>query len=156
MRTINARIPAGVRDGQRIRLKGKGGEGVSGGPAGDLYIVVHVESHPVFGRDGSNVTLTLPVAFDEVVLGANVKVPTPDGGAVTLKLPPGTTNGRTFRVPGKGAQPKGKAAGDLLVTVVVAVPKTPSEEQQRAVEALREARGDIDPRVELMAKLGGA
>lgn len=155
MRTINARIPAGVRDGQRIRLKGKGGEGVSGGPAGDLYIVVHVDSHPVFGRDGNNVTLTLPVAFDEVALGANVKVPTPDGGTVTLKLPPGTSNGRTFRVPGKGAQPKGKTAGDLLVTVAVVVPKDLSEEQERAVAALREARGDNDPRAELMAKLGG-
>ena len=106
--TIHARIPAGVKDGQRIRLSGKGSPGSNSGPNGDLYILVHVDKHPVFGRDGNNVTVRLPVAFDEVALGANIKVPTPDGNTVTLKLPPGTSNGRTFRVKGKGAHPKGK------------------------------------------------
>lgn len=154
-RTINARIPAGVNDGQKIRLKGKGGPGTSGGPAGDLLIVVHVASHPIFGRDGNNVTLTLPIAFDEAALGANVKVPTPTGSTVTLKLPPGTSNGRTFRVKGKGAHPQNKTPGDLLVTVTIAVPKEMDPQATSAVEALREARGSFDPRAELLSKAGG-
>ena len=155
-RTINARIPAGVKDGQRIRLKGKGSPGTNGGPAGDLYILVHVEKHPVFGRDGNNVTINLPVAFDEAALGANVRVPTPDGNTVTLKLPQGTSNGRKFRVKGKGAQPAGKPSGDLLVTVVVEVPAEISPEERAALEALREARAGYDPREELIKKVGGA
>ena len=154
--TIHARIPAGVKDGQRIRLSGKGSPGSNGGPNGDLYILVHVDKHPVFGRDGNNVTVRLPVAFDEVALGANIKVPTPDGNTVTLKLPPGTSNGRTFRVKGKGAHPKGKAPGDLLVTVEVEVPAELSEQARVAAEALREARGSHDPRAEVIRKAGGA
>ena len=154
--TIHARIPAGVKDGQRIRLSGKGSPGSNGGPNGDLYILVHVDKHPVFGRDGNNVTVRLPVAFDEVALGANIKVPTPDGNTVTLKLPPGTSNGRTFRVKGKGAHPKGKTPGDLLVTVEVEVPAELSEQARVAAEALREARGSHDPRAEVIRKAGGA
>lgn len=152
-RTVHARIPAGVRDGQRIRLKGKGNAGEYGGAAGDLFILIHVTPDPVFGRDGSNVTVNLPVAFDEAALGANVVVPTPDGSTVTLKMPPGTSNGRTFRVKGKGVQPANKEPGDLLVTVAVAVPTRLSEDEQAAIEALRAARGDHDPRAELMSKL---
>lgn len=154
--TINARIPAGVKDGQRIRLKGKGSPGTNGGPAGDLYIVVHVDKHPVFGRDGNNVTINLPVAYDEAALGANVRVPTPDGGTVTLKLPQGTSNGRKFRVKDKGAHPKGKTPGDLLVTVTVEVPAEISDDTRAALEALRIARGSYDPRAELINKVGGA
>lgn len=155
-RTITARIPGGVKDGQRIRLKGKGSPGSNGGPNGDLYIVVHVTKDAVFGRDGNNVTLSLPVAFDEAALGANVKVPTPDGATVTLRLPPGTANGKTFRVKGKGAQPSGKPAGDLLATVYIQVPSELNDEARKAVEDLRESRGDTDPRAELMSKVGGA
>ena len=154
--TIHARIPAGVKDSQRIRLKGKGSPGSSGGPNGDLYILVHVDKHPVFGRDGDNVTINLPVAFDEAALGANVKVPTPDGTTVTLKVPPGTSNGRKFRVKGKGAHPKGKTPGDLLVTVTVDVPAELSQEARDAVDALRLARGSHDPRAEIIRKAGGA
>ena len=117
------------------------GPGSNSGPNGDLYILVHVDKHPVFGRDGNNVTVRLPVAFDEVALGANIKVPTPDGNTVTLKLPPGTSNGRTFRVKGKGAHPKGKTPGDLLVTVEVEVPAELSEGAREAAEAMRAARG---------------
>ncbi len=155
-RTINSRIPAGVKDGQRIRLKGKGSPGSNGGPNGDLYIVVNVTKDQVFGRDGNNVTLSLPVAFDEAALGANVKVPTPDGSTVTLKLPPGTANGKTFRVKGKGAQPSGKTPGDLLATVAIQVPSELTEAAQKAVEDLRAARGEVDPRSELMKNAGGA
>ena len=153
--TIHARIPAGVKDGQRIRLKGKGSPGTNGGPSGDLYILVHVDKHAVFGRDGNNVTVTLPVAYDEAALGANVKVPTPDGSTVTLKIPQGTSNGRKFRVKGKGAHPKGKTPGDLIVTVTVDVPPELSEDARAAVEALRAARGSHDPRAELIRKAGG-
>lgn len=153
--TIHARIPAGVRDAQRIRLKGKGSPGSNGGPAGDLYLLVHVANHPVFGRDGNNVTLNLPVAFDEAALGANVRVPTPDGTTVTLRLPQGTSNGRKFRVKGKGAHPKGKTPGDLLVTVTVEVPAELSDDARDALESLRVARGTYDPRAEIMNKVGG-
>ena len=152
-RTVNARIPAGVKDGQRIRLKGKGAAGEGGGPAGDLFILIHVSAHPVFGRDGANVTLDLPVAFDEAALGANVRVPTPDGSTVLIQIPPGTANGRTFRVKGKGVQQTNKPAGDLLATVVIAVPPTLTDEAATAVQALRTARGQYDPRAEMMSKL---
>jgi molecular chaperone DnaJ len=121
-----------------------------------LYIVVNVTKDPVFGRDGNNVTLGLPVAFDEAALGANVKVPTPDGATVTLKLPPGTANGKTFRVKGKGAHPNGKTPGDLLATVQIEVPSELSDEARKAVEELRDARGETDPRAELISKAAGA
>jgi len=117
---------------------------------------VHVTKDAVFGRDGNNVTLSLPVAFDEAALGANVKVPTPDGSTVTLRLPPGTANGKTFRVKGKGAQPSGKTPGDLLATVQIQVPSELSDEAKKAVEELRDSRGDHDPRAELMRRAGGA
>ena len=102
-RSIQARIPAGVKDGAKIRLKGKGAPGEQGGPAGDLFVTVKVTPHRVFGRKGDNLTLDVPVAFDEAALGGEVKIPTLGGAPVTLKLPPGTPNGRTFRVRGKGA-----------------------------------------------------
>jgi molecular chaperone DnaJ len=138
-RTIQARIPAGVKDGQRIRLRGKGGAGESGGPAGDLYVTVKVQPHRIFGRKGDNLTLDVPVSFDEAALGAEVKVPTLAGAPVTLKLPPGTPNGRTFRVRGKGARRADGTTGDLLATVQVQVPAVLDEKTRAAVEAYREA-----------------
>ncbi len=102
-RSIQARIPAGVKDGQRIRLRGKGAQGENGGPAGDLYVAVKVTPHRVFGRTGDNLTLDVPVSFDEAALGAEIKVPTLGGAPVTLRIPAGTPNGRTFRVRGRGA-----------------------------------------------------
>ena len=150
-RTISARIPAGVSDGQRIRLKGKGAPGERGGPAGDLYVVVRVAPHPVFGRSGENLTLTVPVRFDEAALGAEVKVPTLGGAPVTLRLPAGTANGRTFRVRGKGVGRKDGSRGDLLVTVQVAVPSKLTSKARAAVEAFREASAGDDPRAGIFA-----
>lgn len=147
-RTLRVRVPAGVKDGQKIRLKGKGGQGENGGPDGDLMLLVHVEAHRLFGRKGDNLTITVPIAYDEAVLGANISVPTLDGSAVRIKVPAGTPSGRTFRARGKGAPGKG-GAGDLLVTVEVQVPTTLDDDQRAAVEALAAARGDADPRAAL-------
>ena len=121
-RTIQARIPAGVADGQRIKLKGKGAPGERGGPAGDLYVRVHVSPHPIFGRNGHNLTVTVPVTFPEAALGAEVKVPAHRGAPVSVRIPPGTPNGRVFRVRGKGVRRPDGTNGDLLVTVSVQVP----------------------------------
>ncbi|MCF6376105.1 molecular chaperone DnaJ [Nocardioides KLBMP 9356] len=140
-RTIQARIPAGVKDGARIRLKGKGAPGENGGPAGDLFVTVKVSPHRVFGRTGDNLTLDVPVSFDEAALGAEVKIPTLGGAPVTLKVPPGTPNGRTFRVRGKGATKKDGSKGDLLATVQVQVPATLDQTAREALEAYRAATG---------------
>ncbi len=138
-RSIQARIPAGVKDGMKIRLKGKGAPGEQGGPAGDLFVTVKVTPHRVFGRKGDNLTLEVPVAFDEAALGAEVKIPTLGGAPVTLKLPPGTPNGRTFRVRGKGATKRDGSKGDLLATVEVQVPATLDQTAREALEAYRAA-----------------
>jgi molecular chaperone DnaJ len=138
-RTIQARIPAGVKDGQRIRLRGKGGAGENGGPAGDLYVTVRVTPHRVFGRKGDNLTIDVPVSFDEAALGAEIKIPTLTGSPVTLKIPAGTPNGRTFRVRGKGARKSDGTMGDLLATVDVQVPAVLDPAAKAAVEAYREA-----------------
>ncbi|MGW3623864.1 molecular chaperone DnaJ [Streptomyces sp. NPDC000880] len=155
-RTMQVRIPAGVSDSQRIRLRGKGAPGERGGPAGDLYVVVHVDPHPVFGRKGDNLTVTVPVTYTEAALGGEVKVPTLGGPPVTLKLPAGTPNGRTMRARGKGALRKDGTRGDLLVTVEVAVPKELSDKAKEALEAYREATADEDPRAELFQAAKGA
>jgi molecular chaperone DnaJ len=138
-RTIQARIPAGVKDGQRIRLRGKGGPGENGGPAGDLFVTVKVTPHHLFGRKDDNLTLDVPVSFDEAALGADVKIPTLGGAPVTLKVPAGTPNGRTFRVRGRGARKKDGTNGDLLATVQVQVPATLNEGARKAVEDYRTA-----------------
>jgi molecular chaperone DnaJ len=151
-RTMQVRIPAGVKDGQRIRLRGKGAPGERGGPAGDLFVVVNVAPHPVFGRSGDNLTITAPITFDEAALGAEIKVPTLGSGPVTLRIPAGTPNGRTFRVRGRGATRKDGTRGDLLVTVDVVVPHSLSEEARAAVETLREHAGGGDPRAELFTR----
>ncbi|MBF4768721.1 molecular chaperone DnaJ [Nocardioides agariphilus] len=138
-RTIQARIPAGVKDGQRIRLKGKGGPGENSGPAGDLFVTVKVTPHRLFGRKDDNLTIEVPVSFDEAALGADVKIPTLGGAPVTLKIPAGTPNGRTFRVRGRGARKKDGTNGDLLATVQVHVPAVLSEQARQAVEDYRAA-----------------
>jgi molecular chaperone DnaJ len=138
-RTIQARIPAGVKDGQRIRLRGKGGAGENGGPAGDLFVTVKVSGHRLFGRSGDNLTLDVPVSFDELALGAEVKIPTLGGAPVTLRIPAGTPNGRTFRVRGKGATRADGTQGDLLATVEVQVPAVLDKAARDAVEAYRAA-----------------
>jgi molecular chaperone DnaJ len=149
-RTIQARIPAGVGDGQRIKLKGKGAPGERGGPAGDLYVRVHVAPHPVFGRSGHNLTVTVPVTFPEATLGAEIKVPSHRGMPVSVRIPAGTPNGRTFRVRGKGVRRSDGTMGDLLVTVNVQVPKDLGDKAVQALETFREATAGPDPRDELL------
>jgi len=153
-RTIQARIPAGVKDGQRIRLKGKGGAGESGGPAGDLFVTVRVRAHRLFGRKDDNLTIDVPVSFDEAALGADIKIPTLTGSPVTLKIPAGTPNGRTFRVRGKGAQRSDGTRGDMLATVEVQVPASLPEEARVAVQAYREAMADKPLRGNLFETAG--
>jgi molecular chaperone DnaJ len=154
-RTLQARIPAGVRDGMKIRLKGKGAPGERGGPAGDLYVLVHVKAHAVFGRDGDNLTVTVPVTYPEAVLGADVKVPVLGGLPVTVKLPEGSANGRTMRVRGKGAPNKEGSRGDLLVTFEVAVPTRLNEAARSALETYQKATADHDVRAGLLAAVKG-
>jgi molecular chaperone DnaJ len=139
-RQVRVRIPPGVVDGQRIRVKGRGGPGRNNGPAGDLYVVVRVARHELFGRRGRDLTLTVPLTFSEAALGATIRVPTLDG-PVSLRVPPGTPSGRTFRVRGRGVK-SGKTVGDLLVTVEVAVPPHLTDAQREAVEALASASED--------------
>ncbi len=155
-RTLQVRVPAGVKDGQKIRLKGKGGRGEGGAPDGDLFLLVHVEPHTMFGRKGDHLTITVPVAFDEAALGAQISVPTLDGPPVRLKVPAGTPSGRTFRAKGKGATTKTGTRGDLLVTVEVQVPTDLDDAQRAAVEALRQARGAATPRDGLFEEVGSA
>ena len=153
---LNVRIPAGVRDGQRIRLKGKGTAGERGGPNGDLFVTVKVASHPLFGRKDDNLTLTVPITFPEAALGTDLRVPTLGGAPVTLKIPAGTASGRTFRVRGRGSVRKDGTRADLLVTVEVAVPKNLDTAAQQALEAFRTATAGEDPRAGLVDLAGGA
>ncbi|HVE46036.1 MAG TPA: molecular chaperone DnaJ [Acidimicrobiales bacterium] len=144
-RQVKVRIPAGVEGGQRIRVKGRGGAGHNGGPAGDLFVVVQVEPHELFGRRGKNLTLRLPITYPEAVMGVTVKVPTLDE-PVSLRIPPGTPSGKTLRVRGRGV-PMPNGTGDLLVTVEVVVPHELSDEEREAVEALAAASpADASPR----------
>jgi molecular chaperone DnaJ len=152
-RTINVRFPAGVSDGQRIRLSGRGEPGERGGPAGDLYVQVKVRPDELFGRSGDDLTLAVPISFAESVLGTDLRVPTLDG-VVTLRVPPGTPSGRTLRARGKGVQRRDGQAGDLLVTVEVQVPPggAISDEARDALEKFAKltpppAREKIDARL---------
>jgi molecular chaperone DnaJ len=149
-RTITVRIPAGVKDGQRIRLAGKGAPGRRGGPAGDLFVVVHVAEHTLLGRKGDDLTLTVPITFAEASLGTTLTVPTLDGN-VSLKVPPGTSSGRTLRVRGHGVPGKGRR-GDLLVTLEVAVPVNLTTAQRKVIESLAEEM-DEDPRPHITAAI---
>jgi len=135
-RAFQVRIPAGVRDGARIRLAGRGEPGPAGGQPGDLFVRVRVRPHRFFGRKGSDLTLELPITYTEAALGANVKVPTLNG-AVTMRIPAGTPAGKTFRLKGKGA-PKRGGRGDLLVTVRIEVPRRLSKEERDLLSRLRE------------------
>ena len=153
-RTVQTRIPAGVKDGQKIRLKGKGAVGENGGPNGDLLVTVRVAAHPLFGRKGDNLTLDVPVRFDEATLGAEIKVPTLGGPPVTLRLAPGTPNGRVMRVRGRGATKKDGSKGDLLVTAVIDVPSSLDDDARAAVSAYQQAMAGKDPRAGMLG--GGA
>jgi molecular chaperone DnaJ len=147
------KIPAGVLDGQKIRIAGKGQQSPNGGPAGDLIISVSVKPHPVFTRDGMNLRLTVPITYSEAVLGATIQVPTLGGEPVKLKVAPGTPNGRVLRVKGRGVV-TAKAEGDLLATVEIAVPSHVSEKAKHALEAFEELLPDEDPRADLLLKAG--
>jgi molecular chaperone DnaJ len=151
-RTLNVRIPAGVTDGQRIRIKGQGEPGRGGAPAGDLFVLVHVTPDRLFGRSERNpddLTLKVPVTYPELALGTTLTVPTLDG-SVRLKVPAGTTSGRTFRVRGRGVQKAGGTNGDLLVTVEVAVPPSLDDEAAAALRTYADATKSFDPRAKFL------
>jgi molecular chaperone DnaJ len=152
-RQVKVRVPAGVDDGQRIRVKGRGAPGATGAPPGDLWVTVRVAPHTVFGRKGRHLTLTVPITFAEAALGAPITVPTIDG-TVQLRVPPGTRSGRTFRVKGRGVADE-KGAGDLLVTVEVVVPTNLSSAEREAIEALASA-STASPRDHLDSQIRGA
>jgi len=132
-RTLNVRFPAGVSDGQRIRLAGRGEPGDRGGPPGDLYVLVRVRADTMFGRAGNDLTITAPITYPEAVFGTDLRVPTLDG-YVTLRVPPGTPSGRVLRVRGKGVPRRDGQAGDLLVTIEVAVPTALTDEARDVLE----------------------
>ena len=146
-RTINVRIPPGVEDGQRIRLAGQGEAGLRGAPSGDLYVTVHVRPDKVFGRDGDDLTVTVPVSFHELALGTTLSVPTLEG-KVGVRVPKGTSDGRILRVRGRGVPKRAGGHGDLLVTVKVAVPPNLEGEVAEALEAYAKAEraSGFDPR----------
>jgi molecular chaperone DnaJ len=147
------KIPAGVQDGQKIKIAGKGQASPNGGPAGDLIITVTVKPHPVFTRDGNNLRVTVPVTFAEAVLGATIQVPTLGGEPVKLKVAPGTPNGRVLRVKGRGVV-TAKAEGDLLATVDIAVPSHVSDKAKKALEEFDGLLPQEDPRADLLSRAG--
>lgn len=147
-RSMNVRIPPGVRNGQKIRLRGKGQPGIGGGEAGDLVVTVNVDPHPVFGMDGRNVTITVPITFAEAVNGATVAVPTLAGDDVRVKVAPGTQSGARLRVKGRGVATK-NGTGDLIVTVQVAVPRNVSGDAKDALDEFAKATEHGDPRAGL-------
>ncbi len=153
-RTIKARIPSGVSDGQTVKLAGKGEPGRNGGKPGDLLVKVHVSEHEVLRRAGDHLKMVLPITFAEAALGGRVAVPTLDG-TVTLKIPAGTESGKTFRVRGRGVPRSGGGAGDLLVTVQVVVPTKLTRTQKKLVEDFA-AMDDTEPRARLEAVMGQA
>lgn len=136
-RSISVRIPTGVDNGQKIKLAGKGEPGANGGPPGDLYVTVKVNAHPVFGRQGKNLTVTVPVTFAQAALGAEISVPTFEGDPVKLRLSPGSQPGQVLRVRGRGVK-TGKGTGDLLVKVALEVPTELSDEQRQALQVFAE------------------
>ena len=146
---ITARVPAGVNDGAKIRVKGKGAAGEAG--PGDLFILLHVKAHPIFSRKAENLLVTLPITFTEAALGADVKVPVMSGEEVTVRIAPGTPNGRTLRVKGRGIT-KGSHTGDLLVTVDVQVPQRVDGKALEALRTFAEETAGEDVRAELAAK----
>jgi molecular chaperone DnaJ len=154
-RETKVKIPEGVADGQKIRLKGKGSPSPDGGTAGDLVLTVAVRKHPVFERDGLNLRVDVPVTFVEAALGATIEVPTLDGGLVKLRVAAGTPNGRVLRVKGRGVTTT-KGTGDLLATVSVAVPNHLPDKAKEALDAFAAAMPAENPRAELLGRARGA
>lgn len=152
---VTTRIPAGINDGQKLRIRGKGRPGANGGDAGDLVITVHVSPHPVFTLSGKDLRATVPVTFAEATFGAQIEVPTLGGEKVKLKIPAGTPSGRVLRVKGRGVT-TAKGAGDLLVTVNVAVPQRLSKKAKEALEAFAAEADGEDVRADLAARAAQA
>lgn len=146
--TVKVKIPKGVSNGARIRVRGRGAVGRNGGNAGDLYVTVHVADHPVFGRKGKHLTIDVPVTFVEASLGAEIDVPTLDG-KVRLRVPPGTQTGKTFRVRNHGVEDSKGTRGDLLVTVSVAVPENITDEGKELLRQFRLSNPNHNPRSHL-------
>lgn len=153
-RQVTVKIPAGVKDGMKIRVAGRGSAAKRGGPPGDLYVVTRVEEHPIFKRRGDDFVLEAPVSFVEAALGAEVEIPKPAGGTVKLRLPAGTQDGKQFKVGGAGApRPRGKGSGDLIVKVAVVIPKGLKKREREILEAFAEEHKE-DVRGDLFRKAG--
>jgi molecular chaperone DnaJ len=150
---VQVKIPAGIQDGQKVKVRGKGSPSPNGGESGDLLVSVHVKPHPVFVRDGNNLRVSVPVTFVEASLGATIQVPTLGGEPVKLKVAPGTPNGRVLRVKGKGVD-SSKGIGDLLATVEIAIPSHLSEKAKKKLEEFNELVPQEDPREDLLLKAG--
>ncbi len=151
--TVNLKVPAGIQDGQKLKVSGKGQSSPNGGPKGDLVVTIKVKPHAVFSRDGDNVRVTVPVTIAEAILGATIQVPLLGEAPVKLKVAPGTPNGRTLRVKGKGVQRAGKE-GDLLATVEIAVPSHVSDKAAKLIEQFDKELPDEDPRADLIQRAG--
>ncbi|WP_449278488.1 DnaJ C-terminal domain-containing protein [Leucobacter sp. GX24907] len=151
---VKVKIPAGVADGQKIKVRGKGEPSPNGGPRGDIILTVHVRKHPVFERDGQNLRLTVPVTFTEAALGATIEVPTLGGDPVKLKVQAGTPSGRVLRVKGRGVK-SSKGTGDLLAELQVVVPAHLSDEARAALEAFGEVGPRENPRDDILARTRG-
>jgi molecular chaperone DnaJ len=150
VKPLTVNIPPGVTDGGKLRFAGKGESGTGGAPAGDLYVLTHIKPHAYYTRDGADVVMDLPVTITEATLGAEVRVPTPDGGKVKLKVAPGTADGKVLRVPGKGAPKlKGRGKGDLKVRVRIAVPQKLDAEQKELLQRFESLR-DEDVRAHIV------
>jgi molecular chaperone DnaJ len=146
---LTVRIPAGISDGGKVRVKGRGEPGEAG--PGDLYVIVNVVPHPVFSRKGENIHLTVPVTFTEAALGADIPVPTLEGDEVKLRISPGTANGKTFRVKGRGVK-KGVNAGDLMVLIEVQVPQRVDGSAKKALEDFAAATKSEDVRSDFLQR----
>jgi molecular chaperone DnaJ len=147
--SVTTRIPGGINDGAKIKLKGRGGKGPAG--PGDLFVTVNVVKHPVFSRSELNLLMTLPVTFTEAALGADIKVPTLDGDEVTVRIAPGTPNGRTLRIKSRGVK-TARGTGDLLITIEIQVPQRVDGKAREALEAFAKATEEFDPRLDLSQK----
>ena len=147
--SVTTRIPGGINDGAKIKLKGRGSKGPAG--PGDLFVTVNVVKHPVFSRSELNLLMTLPVTFTEAALGADIKVPTLDGDEVTVRIAPGTPNGRTLRIKSRGVK-TARGTGDLLITIEIQVPQRVDGKAREALEAFAKATEEFDPRLDLAQK----
>ena len=151
--SVSVKVPAGIQDGQKLKVKGKGQPSPNGGPAGDLVVTIKVKPHAVFTRDGDNIRVSVPVTFSEATLGATIEVPVLGGEPVKLKVAPGTPNGRTLRVKGKGVQ-FGSRQGDLLATVEVMVPAHLPSKAKKLLEQFDAELPDENPRQDLISRAG--